>query len=135
MYYPGRSIRLLVVDEHRGYTDLVDEAASVWGELVDIQCEFVSSAVEALERLGSFKPNVIMVDAYISDMNCLDFLDLCRDGLAPLIITSQHPSSSLCESVLSHGASAFVPKTEDPDELEAVLEKIIRIAVEGPLTH
>jgi len=135
MYYPGHSVRLLVVDEHLAYADLVENAASVWGELVDIQCEFVSTAVEALERLSSFQPNVIMLDAHLSDMNCLDFLDLCRDGLAPLIITSQHPSSSLCDSVLSHGASAFVPKTDDPDEIEVVLEKIIRIAVEGPLTH
>ncbi|MDC0357721.1 response regulator [Oligoflexia bacterium] len=130
-----KKVRLLVVDDHRGYCDLIRNNAEMWHYAYDLECEFASDAQEAFELIRDFCPTVIMLDAYIPDINCIDFIDAHRDGKATIVVTSEHPSTSLQQSVTAKGATVYVAKTDDPDELDVTLGKIAWIATEDSSVH
>jgi len=127
-------VRLLVVDEQESYCELIRKSADIGDMAFEVVCEHAASAAEAIRKIADWEPTVILVDAYLPDMNSLEFLEQCR-GTSPLIVASEHISPSTEESVLSRGASAYIPKTQDPDELDIILQKIAWLAAEYSTTH
>lgn len=132
---PKKKVKLLVVDDHDHYCELLEQSADIWNDHYEIECAFVESAKEAFERIADFTPNVIMVDAFLSDMNYLDFLEQCREGGTPLVVTSTTQSPSIERSVVERGARAYIPKTDDPDEIELLFHQIAHFAEEVDATH
>jgi DNA-binding NarL/FixJ family response regulator len=130
-----KKVKLLVVDDHNSYCDLIEQSADIWNNDYEVECSFADCASDAFERIIDFTPNIIMVDAYLHDMNYLDFIDQCREGTASLVVTSSSQSPSIERSVIEHGARAYIAKTDDPDEIEDVLQQLALYASEIEATH
>lgn len=130
-----KQIKLLVVDDHTSYGELIARSADLWNEHYEFECEFVDSATAALEKIATSAPTIVLADAHIPDMNSMHFIDECSALAVPLVVTSDHLLASLEESVLSRGAKAYLPKTDDPDELEHIFEQIALIAEDIELEH
>jgi CheY-like chemotaxis protein len=125
-----KQVRLLVVDENEHYYDLIRESAEIWNEDYRIECEKVDSAEEAIQAICNWCPTIIMVDSHLDDMNCMDFLDRVSDGSAPLVVSSEHVCNQTRESVFAHGASDYISKTADPDEVDHLLGRIAMLSVQ-----
>lgn len=65
--------RLLIVDGDRGAPDRVRSALNAHAQSVDVQS--VDSGIDALVKVGSFKPHAILLDADTKDV---DWREMCR---------------------------------------------------------
>lgn len=123
-----KEVKLLVVDENETYYAALCDSAEMWSDGFRIECRKADSATAALATISSWCPTVIMVDSHLADMNCLEFIEQLKEREAPLVVASEHLSEETRESVLKHGASAYVGKTEDPDEVEQLLTRIAKLS-------
>ena len=128
-------VRVLIVDEHETYCKQLSELAEFVGRSVKVACEHARSGAEALEMMESWQPSIVLVDAYIPDMNCFDLVHHCLQGLFPVIVASENPSHEIETSAYERGASGYVIKSEDPDELEMLLMEIASFSEADSYTH
>lgn len=130
-----KKVRLLVVDECPNYVELLKHSAEIWNGNFQIEVRQVESGEEAISSIDDWDPTVILVDAFIPDMICHDFVEMLSTGVVPLIVTSDHSCEVTGESVLLRGASAYVPKTNDPDVVEQLLYRLAALAVDADYQH
>lgn len=103
--------------------------------LLDIEYREAHSEGEAHQLIKDWKPTTIIVDAYLEEGDSLGFLDTCRESIAPVVMTSSHYSRNLEEAALEHGAEAYLPVNEDPDDIEQFFEEISKISSDAPVEH
>ena len=130
-----RELRLLIVDDHSGYSEFLEEYSDIWNEQYEVILSHVESAAEAVEQLSELKPNVIMVDAHLPDMNSLEFVQQFSTVDSAIVVTSEKHSLSLEESAMCHGADAYIPKTQDPDEIEFLFSRLAQISSDPRELH
>lgn len=117
-------MRILVVDDHevvrRGVRGLLERHSQfrVCGEAVDGR--------DAIAKAKEFKPDAIVMDISMPNMNGLDATrEIIR--LLPrteVVILSQHDSSEVVRQALNAGASAYVVKSSVSTDLVAALERL-----------
>jgi DNA-binding NarL/FixJ family response regulator len=130
-----KTIKLLVVDEQDGYCDLIREHAEICSHHVDILCECVNTGKEAIEKIASWKPSVILLDAHLRDVNSFEVLESCREGRATVVVSSDFCSREIMDSARDHGASGYVTKSESPEEIEALLFELASVSAPIELDH
>lgn len=130
-----KTIKLLVVDEQASYCDLIREHAEICSHHVDIVCECVNSGKDAIEKIASWKPSVILLDAHLNDVNSFEVLQSCREGRATVVVASDHCSREIMDSARSHGASGYVTKSENPEEIEALLFELATVSAPIEFEH
>jgi DNA-binding NarL/FixJ family response regulator len=123
------TLRVVVVDDHKltrdGLRLALAEAPGI--ELV----ADVSEGRKALPLVGRLRPDVVLLDVTIPDMDGLSILDRLRAQYpkVTVVMFSGTDDPDLIRDTLRRGASAYVLKTIDPAELPDA----IRRAVEGPV--
>ena len=79
---------------------------------------------EALRLLDSAKPDIMVLDIVMSPMNGLEVLKrLRRSSKLPVIVMSAHSSSA--QEALRLGASAFLSKPFNPDQLVREIKSLL----------
>jgi two-component system OmpR family response regulator len=75
---PTGAPRVLVVDDERSITDLVSMALRYEG----LQVEVANGGRQALERISSFRPQLVVLDVMLPDLSGFDVLErMSRDGI------------------------------------------------------
>lgn len=83
-----------------------------------------SSGDEGLKKLVAGKPDVILLDIRMPDMDGFEFLEKARDlGDCPVVAYSATPEYA--GKALHAGARAFLKKPLDLDRLTAVLDDLV----------
>jgi two-component system response regulator DevR len=126
---PGRTIRLVVVDDHALVREGICELLAQHADLVVVGV--ASSAVAATTVLAAERPDVALVDFRLADGSGLDVLDSAeRDavGVRILIISAFDDAAYVTESV-SRGASGYLLKTATSDELAGAVRAVAAGAV------
>lgn len=87
-----------------------------------------ASGVEALGQIGSQRPDAVILDYMMPDM---DGLEVCRriramPGLeaVPILMLTARPDPPLREKALAAGVSSFMTKPVSPAELLAELDRL-----------
>lgn len=117
----ARPYRILIADDHsvvrRGIRDLLETQPGV-----EVAWE-ASNGVEALECIKKEKPDLLVLDLTMPEMNGLEVVRSVRE-LSPqteILVLSMHFSEELAREVLACGALAYVLKSDaDTDLLVAV---------------
>ncbi len=130
-----KTVKLLVVDEQPGYCELIREHAEICSHQIDIICEYVTSGREAIEKIAEWKPSVILLDAHLQDINSFEVLESCREGRATVVVASDHCSRAIMDSARERGASGYVTKSENPEEIEALLVELATVSAPVELDH
>ena len=78
---------------------------------------------------------VVLVDAFLNDMNSFDFLRQFRDGHTPVVIMSTSSTCDIERSAMQNGAAAFLAASEDPETIDFLIERVVRVAVDLDHTH
>ncbi len=121
------SIRILLVDDHQMMRDGLRSILDLEGDL-----EVVGEAAngyEALEMAKTLRPEVIVMDIAMKDLNGIDATRqiIAQDPRAKVIALSTHSDESYVLSMLEAGASGYVLKDSAVDEMR----RAIRVVVGG----
>ena len=110
-------IRVLIVDDHpitcKGIRDLLEPALgiSVAGE--------AHTGAEALQMIEALKPNVVLLDMKLPDMNGVEIIKRAyKTGTnARILGLSSYNDREFISELLTFGASGYLLKDEVPEEI------------------
>lgn len=88
--------------------------------LPDTETILVDHPVEALMRIGAERPQLVVFDIYMPDMDGFEFCRRLRESLThqlKLLAISGDCSQETVRRILAAGADRFLPKTEAPRDL------------------
>ncbi|MGC2246577.1 MAG: PAS domain S-box protein [Terriglobales bacterium] len=119
-------MRVLIVDDHevvrRGVRSLLlgQTRYELCGEAVDGQ--------DALVKARALKPDVIVMDVSMPNLNGLECTRLMRNILpdCEILILSQHESPEMARQALNAGARGYVAKRSIAKDLISALDKVSR---------
>ena len=126
-----QGVRLLVVDDHPSLRMLLRTTF----EIIDIEVDEAGNAAEAMQRVAARRPDVIVLDIALPDV---DGITLCRRLRAqpatadvPIVLLTGSSDAS-DEEGRAAGANAFVRKPFSPLELLETIEKLAGGLPQGP---
>jgi DNA-binding NarL/FixJ family response regulator len=122
-------VRVVIADDHRLVLDGIRRALEADGSF-EIVGE-TQSGMQVLPLVAREKPDLVLLDVRMPNMDGLACLDEIRrrHPETKVVMLSASTSTDLIETALRRGASAYVIKSVDPDDLPATL----RQALEGNL--
>ncbi len=131
----GVAVRVLVIEDDDDVSLLYRLALEGAGHRVDR----VATGREGLRRAGETKPDVIVLDGMLPDIDGLDVLRSLAKGHAtasiPVVMASARVGSSDKRAALERGAAAYIVKPFDPTRLAQVLEEVRRGEVGTAAEH
>lgn len=115
--------RLLVVDDDLMHLRALERRMRPYRARV--QLELTQNGIDALVMVGSFKPDLIVLDVFMPE---LDGVEVCRRLKLKIetrhigvIVTSAHLTKAIEEKALEAGALTCVPK---PTDLKVLIEHL-----------
>ena len=120
-----KKTRILLVDDHqvvrRGVAGLIGDSNQGWEV-----CGEASTGREALAAASSLKPDIVVMDISMPDMNGLEATRelLKQDPGIEVLILSMHESDQMVHDVLSAGARGYILKRDAGNDLLAALEAL-----------
>jgi two-component system chemotaxis response regulator CheY len=117
---------LLLVDDSKTMRLLVHRAIRQAGYRGLTVCEAENGA-DALEKLKSIKPKLILSDWNMPEMSGIDFLRKLREqqNLTPFGFITSEASSSFKDAALRNGASFIIAKPFNVDDVQTALDPIL----------
>lgn len=118
---PVKPYRILVADDHavvrRGLRSLLSQPG------VEVCCE-ASTGVEAMEQIKKDKPDLVVLDLTMPDMNGLEVVQAVREQspATGILVLTMHFSEELAREVLRCGALGYVLKSDADAELLAAVD-------------
>ncbi len=119
-------MKLLIADDHsivrKGLKMIISEIPGV--ESIDE----ASNGFEVFEKLERNKFDLLLLDLSMPGKSGLDVLKEVKNIYPDLkvLVLSIHPENQYAKRVLRAGASGFIPKHADPEELKSAILKVIR---------
>ena len=120
----GKPYRILIVDDHvvvrRGLRALLEGQAGI-----EISGE-ANNGVEALEQAKRAKPDLVLLDLTMPEMNGLDAARAIREASpqTDILVLTMHFSEELAREVLRCGAMGYLLKTDAENDLLAAVDHV-----------
>ncbi|MEO5917811.1 MAG: response regulator transcription factor [Luteolibacter sp.] len=117
-------LRLLIVDDH--FFVRTGLRSSLENE-PDIElCGEASTAEEALERIGTLAPDLVLLDLRLPDRDGLEVLEKLATMIRPpaVIVFSVDDSETDIARAVANNASGYLPKSAPRAELLAAIRKV-----------
>lgn len=139
-FFRRKEVRLLVIGDDNesqvaDYFGHLKDFTEMSQHIYDINCNFVNKGEEAFKQIEDWQPNIILVDAHLTDMNSFNILEHCKREHLPVVVTSDYRLPEVEKSVESSGAGAYIPKSDNPEDLEYLLNKIAELADDARIKH
>ncbi|MEE4280660.1 MAG: sigma-54 dependent transcriptional regulator [Pseudomonadales bacterium] len=117
-------IKILMVEDSVSLT----EVYKAYLHSENYQLVAVERLGTANASLGSFRPDVVLLDIELPDGNGMDFLDECMQLEAPpkVIIMTAHGTSDLAVEAIERGAFDFLTKPFDAARLRVTVDNAAR---------
>jgi DNA-binding NarL/FixJ family response regulator len=123
---PGRSVRVLVVDDNEPFRQFVCSTLQKRPELQVIG--EASDGLEAVQKAEELKPDLILLDIGLPTLNGVDVsrrISMIVPG-AKILVVSQNNDADVARAVLSDGASGYVLKLDANRELLRAVEVVLQ---------
>ena len=124
---PKSQGRVLVIDDNNMFSRVLERYLEKNG----VQTRAASNGEKALELLRdeSFKPDVIVCDLHMPEMNGKEFIKKLREDYRwaniPVIVLTSDDDVEAEVTLLSLGADAFISKSKDPRVLYSHLSRML----------
>ncbi len=117
--------RVLVVDDDPGMLELMEIYLSRRG----FQVFGVPNGEDALGTLDDTQPDLIILDLVMPGMGGLDVLRQIKQALPriPVVIFSGHAHTKNVVQAMRSGASDFLPKPFELEELDLALQNVLGV--------
>ena len=109
---PVAAVRVLVIDDHRVFTELLSLALDA---SPGTRCVAVASTIrEGLAKAAAHAVDVVVIDVRMPDGSGVDAVPrlLALHPRARVLVLTAHPRADLAEQALNAGASGFLAKEE-----------------------
>ena len=122
----SKPYRILVADDHavvrRGVRALLENQPGL-----EVCCE-ASTGLEALEYVKKAKPNLVLLDLTMPEMNGLEAARAIHDESpeTDVLILTMHFSEDVAREVLRSGARGYVLKSEGDEQIVRAVEALAR---------
>ena len=115
--------KILIVDDEPFNLDLLEQELTDRGYSI----ERAGDGAEALGKFESFRPDLILLDYQMPDMNGVDVLRELRGrgNEAPVVMITAYGTIERAVQAMREGAYDFIPKPFDPDHLTFVVRKAL----------
>lgn len=115
---------ILIVEDHPLVAEGLQKLLADNG--ICLSCPVASSGAECLEILKNYVPSVIFLDINLPDISGID---LCKSILKihadiKVLALSSFGSRSFIEKIMENGASGYLVKNSDPEEILAAIEAV-----------
>jgi two-component system, NtrC family, response regulator AtoC len=119
----AHAYRMLVVDDDPGLRDYLEALASSRGYEVTA----VPTGEEALKRLDDARPDLVTLDLVLPGIDGLETLRRLKERLpeVPVVMLSGHGQARSIVEAMKLGASDFLRKPFEVEELEVAFEKAL----------
>lgn len=118
---------ILIIDDERPYVDLLGELLEKYG----LEAHTAYDAGDALFRLRARKPDLILLDLKMPEMDGLTFIDRLRADRKwrkiPIVVVSARTGKDEQSAAIEHGADKFLAKPFSSDELRRVLGEFVEV--------
>lgn len=120
-----KPISIIVADEHvvirKGLRSLLEERRG-WKVVAE-----AANGREAVEKAARLRPDVVILDLSMPEMNGLDATPLIRRAVphAQVLILTMHNTEELIEKTLKAGARGYVLKSDAERDLITALEAVL----------
>ena len=118
--------RILIVDDHplvrTGFAQLI-------GDCPDLEvCGEASDVAEALDLIGSTRPDLAIIDLSLAGGSGLDLIERARarDPDLLMLVASMHDETFYAERVIAAGARGYINKQEAQDRIIQAIRKVLR---------
>jgi DNA-binding NtrC family response regulator len=117
------SLQIMVVDDE----ETICEALAAWFAKDGHRVDTANSGLQALERLEQKLFDVYLVDIKMPGMGGLEFLAKLKEKQpdASVIMITAHGSIQTAVEAMKRGASDYLCKPFDPDELSLLMERVL----------
>lgn len=119
--------KILVIDDMPKNAKLLDDLLTVKGYLV----ETASSGAEGLEKVEIWKPDLVLLDIMMPEMNGYEVCERIRANpeteIIPVVLVTSLDSAQERIKGLESGADDFLSKPVDPASLLARVRSLLRI--------
>jgi DNA-binding NtrC family response regulator len=115
--------KILIVDDEPFNLDLLEQELTDRGYAV----ERASNGTQALSKVESFHPDLILLDYQMPDMSGVDVLKefRSRGNEVPVVMITAYGTIERAVQAMKEGAYDFIPKPFEPDHLALVVEKAL----------
>lgn len=117
-------VEVLIVDDSSVERCL---AGALLGAQSNVRVLFADNGRNALEKVRQSKPDVIVTDLVMPEMNGLEFLRASRKEFPsiPVILMTAHGNESLAVDALHDGAASYVPKAKRSERLVETVQRVL----------
>lgn len=91
-----------------------------------LRIEFADNGVDALERMATTRPDLVITDLVMPQMDGLQLVRAVREQYPdiPVILLTAHGNESTAVDALRSGAASYVPKALQAERLPETVERI-----------
>jgi two-component system nitrate/nitrite response regulator NarL len=116
-------MKAVLIDDHALFRDGLEGLLKRRG----VEVQACSNGLEGIEATAAFKPDVVMVDLRMPDIDGVQTLKMLRekDTELPILILTTSDEATDLKECLRHEASGYLLKDMDPDDLVVALRKVI----------
>jgi CheY-like chemotaxis protein len=118
---------ILIVDDERPYVDLLGELLEKYG----LEAQTAYDAGDALFRLRAKKPDLILMDLKMPQMDGISLIDRLRSNRKwqkiPIIVVSAKTGREDQKAALDAGANRFLTKPFSSNDLRTVLREFVSL--------
>jgi len=113
--------KILIADDEKNIRLLYKTELELEGYEIDL----AENGMVCLEKIDTFKPDLVILDVRMPGMDGLETLNqiLGKNNLIPIIINSAY--SSYKENFMSWSADAYITKSSDMTELKDKVKELL----------
>ena len=118
--------RVLIVDDHPMVAEGIEAILETYDDLEVVGT--LANGRELIEQIGSLKPDVVLLDLNMPDVNGLSATELVLENQPDMriLILSMHDSPEYISTALNHGARGYILKDVPTDEIRTAIDTVMR---------
>jgi CheY-like chemotaxis protein len=130
-----RVVKLLVVDDHVEQFDHINAFAEMYHPDFKVECRIAQTTDEAVSVAGEWIPSVVLLDLHIAGAQGKELLQSLRAYGAAVVATSASRIPELARAAEDYGAVAYVQKSDNPEDVEALVQYLASISSDSEPVH
>ena len=118
--------RVLIVDDHPMVADGIEAILETYDDLEVVGT--LSNGRELVEQIGTLKPDVVLLDLNMPEVNGLSATEMVLETQPDMriLILSMHDSPEYITTALNHGARGYILKDVPTDEIRNAIDTVMR---------